>query len=318
MNDYQKAFMAYNAGDIMINEIKVECFLCVAKTLSFTKASKQLYISQQAVSKHVANLENDIGLKLVNRTHHKVELTFAGEKFFMFFSNAAAKFSLLQSELLESDLSAVNSASDIHIGYQNWMNFGESPVKAMNTLRKEFSDINLIGERHSPSELLRSLENQRLDIILIHKRFLQDNSHIDAIPLFETQMIVVVSAENPLATDKATYKTFKNEPLLIDALDGESNDQAIRRAQYECKRFGFVPSNIIVLPNRDSIYTEAESNRGVFLGSSKAQLSPGLRIIKYPTDILETICCAWHKDNQNPFVKKYISILQRTYMESDD
>ena len=302
----------------MINEVKVECFLSVAKTLSFTKASKQLYISQQAVSKHIANLEKDIGHKLIDRTHHNVELTYAGEKFFLFFSNAASKYSLLQSELTDGQNNEADLASDIRIGYQNWMNFGGAPGEALATLKKEFSDIHLIGERHSPSELLRRLEYGNLDIILIHKRFLGGNPSIDSAPLFETQMIVAASEENPLATSDASYKTFSKEPLLIDALDGESNDHAIRRAQFECKRFGFVPRNIIVVPNRDSIYTEAESNRGVFFGSSKGQTPPSLKIIKYPTDILETICCAWKKDAQNSFIKKYIRILQKTYLESDD
>ena len=302
----------------MINEIRVECFLCVAKTLSFTKASKQLYISQQAVSKHIANLEEDMGLKLIDRSNHRVELTYAGEKFFLFFSNAASKYSLLRNELLEHKNIDEESTSEIHIGYQNWMSFGEAPGKALTLLRKDYPEIKLVGERHSPSELLRRVEYGDLDIILIHKRFLEESTRIDSEPLFETQMIVAASEENPLATEDASYKTFSNEPLLIDALEGESNEHAVQRAQFECRRFGFVPRSIIVVPNRDSIYSEAESNRGVFFGSSKGQTPPNLKIIKYPTDILETICCAWQKNSKNSIIKKYVPILQKTYLESDD
>lgn len=302
----------------MINEINVECFLCVAKTLNFTKASKELYISQQAVSKHIANLEEYLGHKLFVRTPINVELTFAGETFFDFFSNVAKQYSLIQYDLLEAKLDASNPPAAIHIGYQNWMDFGQAPVKAMTGLRNDYPEIILISERHSPSELLRRLKEGNLDIILIHKRFLGDDSQIDYAPLFETEMIVAASEENHLATEGATYKSFKNEPLLMDSLEGESNDNTIRRAQAECKRFGFVPRNIIVLPNRDSIYSEAESNRGVFFGSSNAQLPSLLKIKKYPADTFETICCAWQKSTENAFLIKYINILKDTYSATED
>jgi DNA-binding transcriptional LysR family regulator len=54
-------------------------FVAVARTLNFTRAAKQLGITQPALSRSVAALENDLGLSLLERTSRRVALTQDGE-----------------------------------------------------------------------------------------------------------------------------------------------------------------------------------------------------------------------------------------------
>lgn len=53
-------------------------FAELAKTLNFTKAAERLHMSQPTLSKHMASIEQDIGVKLFNRTSTKVTLTEEG------------------------------------------------------------------------------------------------------------------------------------------------------------------------------------------------------------------------------------------------
>lgn len=57
---------------------RLRCFLEVANCLSFTTAAKNLYISQQAVSKQIDALEEELGFPLFYRTTRQVVLTPAG------------------------------------------------------------------------------------------------------------------------------------------------------------------------------------------------------------------------------------------------
>ena len=60
---------------------QLEYFLAVCEHLNFTKAARQFYISQTAVSLQIQTLEEELGVRLFNRTNRRVELTPAGRTF---------------------------------------------------------------------------------------------------------------------------------------------------------------------------------------------------------------------------------------------
>ena len=57
-------------------------FLDLAETLSFTKSSGNLNMSQSTLSRHIAELERQVGAKLLDRTTTSASLTEAGREFF--------------------------------------------------------------------------------------------------------------------------------------------------------------------------------------------------------------------------------------------
>ena len=58
----------------------LQAFIEVARKESFSLASETLFITQPAISKRIAGLEEDLGTKLFNRISRKVTLTDAGKK----------------------------------------------------------------------------------------------------------------------------------------------------------------------------------------------------------------------------------------------
>lgn len=59
----------------------LEDFSVLASTLSFSKAAEQRFVTQPAFSRRIKNLEDAVGLKLINRSKTPVELTEAGQVF---------------------------------------------------------------------------------------------------------------------------------------------------------------------------------------------------------------------------------------------
>lgn len=64
----------------MINHLNLTYFLTVCEELNFTKAAEKLYISQQALSNHIASIEKEVGVPLFDRKP-PMKLTYAGEVF---------------------------------------------------------------------------------------------------------------------------------------------------------------------------------------------------------------------------------------------
>lgn len=61
----------------------LQCFECTARHLSFTKAGKELHMTQSAVSKQVAHLEEQLSVQLFYRSSTGLFLTPAGKSYYL-------------------------------------------------------------------------------------------------------------------------------------------------------------------------------------------------------------------------------------------
>jgi DNA-binding transcriptional LysR family regulator len=89
-------------------EARLRAFAAVARTRSFSHAAAALYVSQPAVSKHVASLEAELGMQLVRRRRTGTTLTPAGE--------VLADYVLRAEALLGNAKRALASGGDAEVG----------------------------------------------------------------------------------------------------------------------------------------------------------------------------------------------------------
>lgn len=89
-------------------EARLRAFAAVARRGSFSRAAEELFISQPAVSKHVASLESELGTQLVERRRRGATLTPAGE--------LLADHVLRAESLLANGRRAVEAGRDGHLG----------------------------------------------------------------------------------------------------------------------------------------------------------------------------------------------------------
>ena len=58
---------------------RMEEFLKLCESMNFTRAARELHLSQSALSKHVSQIEEEIGAALILRSTHEAVLTQEGE-----------------------------------------------------------------------------------------------------------------------------------------------------------------------------------------------------------------------------------------------
>ena len=82
----------------MINHLNLVYFIAAARELNFTRAAEKLYISQQALSSHIASLEKEVGLMLIERKA-PMRLTCGGEIFYKYALQMEASYQAMMQEL---------------------------------------------------------------------------------------------------------------------------------------------------------------------------------------------------------------------------
>src|SRR6266542_4280254 len=92
----------------MLVEARLRAFAAVARNGSFSRAAQELYVSQPAVSKHVAALEAELGKRLLVRDRKGVMLTPAGR--------LLADYVLRAEALLANARRALSTGADAETG----------------------------------------------------------------------------------------------------------------------------------------------------------------------------------------------------------
>lgn len=150
-------------------------FYTVANTGNISKAAKELYISQPAISKSIQKLEESVGCKLFSRSSRGVVLTDEGK---LLYEHVSAAFETL-------DLGEEKLRRSIELGVGR-LKIGVSSTLCKYILLpylKEFikqnPHITISIACQSTNETLRLLEDNKIDIGLIGKPDNLKNIHFD-------------------------------------------------------------------------------------------------------------------------------------------
>ena len=291
----------------MINETSIRCFLSLARTLNFTETARQMYMTQQSVSKYIAKLEEDLGFKLFNRTHHYTVLTRAGENYYRFFSEFDEKFGDVTEQTRRYYSNMYNS---LRIGYLEWLELSSVIGSALRRLKAESPDLRFTGEKHPQQELIELFYDRKLDLIITYNEFAPKGVGIKKLKVLNTPLVLLVSPDNPRAKQGATVEDFKSEPFIKAAASHETLSESKARARKQCRELGFTPSELIISPNLESAYMATELGQGVLVSTMLSRMSLHSQLLSYPVGQDEELQCFWYEDHETPAVTAFASYLK--------
>lgn len=138
-------------------------FYTVAKTKNISKAAKELFISQPAISKSIQKLEESMNCELFRRSSRGVILTEEGE---LLFSHVKVAF-----ETLELGEDKLRNSIELGVGH---LKIGVSSTLCKNILLpylkpfiEKYPHINISITCQSTNETLKLLEENKIDVGLI-------------------------------------------------------------------------------------------------------------------------------------------------------
>lgn len=162
-----------------MNIKQIQYFISVAEHLNFTKAAKENYLSQTAISQQIKNLEDNLGFKLFIRNKHSVKLTPSGDVFF-----------IESKSLIETLNNAVNKASLASFGYIGTITIGflegyENILlpKLISNFKDKYPKISLNIIRGNIDELYKKLQNNLIDFVFGY------DFAIDSYPLIKSKVV---------------------------------------------------------------------------------------------------------------------------------
>lgn len=239
-----------------INYELYKVFYYVARTLSFSEASKQLFISQSAVSQSVKVLEKKLGQSLFVRSTKKVQLTPEGEILFKHIEPAMNLIRRGENQLLEAN--TLNggqlriAASDTICRY--------FLVPYLNRFHTSYPNVHIKVTNSTSIECAHLLENGQVDFIITNypNSGLANTLNVRAIREFH-DVFVANSSHFPLKDRPITLEELLEYPIMM--LDRKSTTSEFLHTLFQRSHLDLVPE--IELSSNDLLIDLARIGLGI-------------------------------------------------------
>ena len=174
---------------------RMEYFLAVAKHLNFTKAARECYVAQAAISQQVKQFEEELGFKLFDRGGASVKLTPAG-----------AYFARQCRSILAQYNGAVKQARAIAAGDKRVLRGGFHGLSAqkifaghLRRFRETYPETSVTIREGSQAGLMEALRQDEVDVIVVPDSGLVLDEGLDVLELASTRSKFMIGAGSPLA-----------------------------------------------------------------------------------------------------------------------
>ena len=193
-----------------MSDFRLKVFQSVAKNLSFTKASQDLFISQPAITKHIQELESTYQTRLFDRQGSKICLTESGKLLLEHCERILEDYKRLEYEM-----------HLLHNEYKGWLKLGASSKitqyvlpPLLSSFIKKFPHISLSLTNGNTREIETALQEHNIDLGLVEGVFRLPN--LKYTTFLEDELVAVIRTGSKLPVgDEITPEELLNLPLVL-------------------------------------------------------------------------------------------------------
>ena len=289
------------------NLSQYKIFYEVAKAGNISKAAKELYISQPAISKAISKLEDSLGLSLFTRSSRGVQLTSEGE---ILFEHTREAFDALDRG--EQELKRIQEfdIGHLRIGVSNTL-CKYILLPYLKTFIDQYPHMKVTIESQATAQTLARLEQQKIDLGLVAEPSVRrDLAFIPVMDIQDTFVTTPNYLENLYLREGQDTSLFETGNIML--LDS-SNMTRHHVDEYMAENNIF-PHQILEVTTMDLLIEFAKIGLGiacVIKELVQKELDSGM-LVEIPLDIpihRRTIGFAYHPANQAMALKTFLEFL---------
>jgi LysR family transcriptional regulator, hca operon transcriptional activator len=277
-------------------------FVAVAEEGSLTLAAeKRLHTAQPSLSRQIRDLEYEVGVELMRRSVHGIELTAAGRAFL-----DHARLALTQAEAAgeAARRAAQRTKPSFAIGFLTGQEVDWLP-RATSILRGELLNIEIRVSSDHSAMLAEDVRRSKLDIAFLR---VEQEPDLEFKLVAKESLVVILPSDHRLAVREA----IDPHDLVDETFIGISNTPRVLRGVIDdyLKRTGTRITPHLEIDNFAMAISLVASTRGVALLPASAENFLPWSVISRPlTGDAPTIdlVVGYHKANKSPILRKFLS-----------
>lgn len=210
-----------------MNLRSLDYFISVCDYEGFTNSSENIYVSQSALSKAIANLENELSTTLIDRSTKKFTLTNSGKLLYEEGKNLLKTIDCMKEDI-ERKLSRIKAKIVIGIApVISTAYFG----KIMYEVKKKFSDVEFEIVEEGANKLEKLLQDGHIDFATVI-RPLKKEDFYDVYDIRKDEIALLVNVKDSLANNfTISLEDLQNKNLLLLSQDYMLHCQILQRLE---------------------------------------------------------------------------------------
>ena len=224
---------------------RTKTLIAVADYRNFTKAASVLCLTQPAVSHHISQLEDELGVSLFIRKKNGLELTPEGEIVVRYARRMNVLYNKLRKELTDIEKQPAKLCVGItHTAESNLT------TEALARCSSEADGFSIMVVTDTINNLYNRLENYELDLAIVEGT--GSPQSFSSLVLNTDFLVCVMSSENHLSANAMiTLSELRNEPMILRL------PSSATRIQFdsELRNLGDAPENYNIILEVDNIAT---------------------------------------------------------------
>ncbi len=296
-------------NDITLQQIEV--FLTVAEQLNLSEAARDLFINQSAVSRWIQRLETNLNTKLFVRNNRGVELTENGE---FLYTELKPIYEKLSETIINMRKVYDIKENILRIGCMDSTEVINALMAAVRDFEKVCPDTLIKMELFEFKDLREALVCGRIDCIVSYRLGFGEYWNIQEMDIKKLDTYIAVSANSPLADGvDIPVKQLENETLFLLYI-AEMKDAEIRAIE-TCKKIGFMPKEIVYMPNFFAVELAVKNGKGFSISGSNIcdRFGADIKLYHVVRPYNEQyVIAAWRTNSCSPLTKKFLECVKKT------
>jgi DNA-binding transcriptional LysR family regulator len=280
-------------------------FIAVAEELHFGRAAKRLNISQPPLSQQIRQLEEEIGVRLFNRTKRRVEITPAGAAFLA----EARRIMAMSEEAVRRTIRAdKGEIGRLAMGYIGSANYSVLP-QVVREFRKRFQDVELFLTEMNTSHQIEALRDGRIQVGFLRPPQGIEDEGLAVEPVFREPLMAAMPRNHPLQgeTSLPLRLLAKESFIMIPRQRGPGFFDYIIAL---CQQEGFSPYIVLEASQFHTIIGLVAAGIGIAVMPASMQRS-GFEGVVFRTIAggAETVLnMAWVTNNQSLILQNFLDV----------
>ncbi|MDP9696451.1 UNVERIFIED_ORG: DNA-binding transcriptional LysR family regulator [Arthrobacter globiformis] len=279
-------------------------FIAVAEERHFGRAAERLHMAQPPLSQQIRQLEEQLGVRLLNRTTRRVELTAAGQELLTRGRQIVNAVGTLRADVYQVGQGA---AGVLRVGFSGSATYGVMPP-IVRRAKQELPGLSLTlhGEMLTPA-MEEGLRDGTLDAALLRPPVA--SQEIEYHVVTREPLIVALPSFSPLAVDR---------PVSVHELQDQAfiayppDSVLYRTTSGICRKAGFQPRISQVISETSTMLSLVAAGGGVAIipASIRALQLEGVvyRDIEEAPEV--ELAVAWRREDRSALLHNFLGVVR--------